>query len=202
MPRLATFLSLISFTVLIQVDGVFSSPAQLITASSSLSSSRPPAQPTGSHVVPDPNTVVDSPQSSSAPSEDFSPSEIGLSRSCSGADGGVFDSRCWEILNVGVFLNDPVVGWNRTVPVCGIRGSQFAQNSTETCCMPSEPWSTCFLRLATRNPGLDCTSLESPYCSLTPLRGIAPSIAPQVHYVVRNIISTYNPTSISQPITI
>ena len=114
--------------------------------------------------------------------------DVTKNQSCFAINQGLYDARCWNILNVDVYLNDPIIGWNKTVPICGVRGDPEKWKSSSTCCDPTEPWSTCFLRLATLNPGLDCTSLETPLCSFGPKEIVAPSIAPQVHYVLKNII--------------
>ena len=186
MQKSTSFSYCFILTILSHINLIFSSPARVtLTTSSSRNST---TRPTGSHVLPDPNAVVNSPQSTST-SSDISPGEIGQNRSCSGVDGGVEDTRCWGILNIGTYLIDPIVGWNQTVPVCGIRGSDSDQNNTEKCCEPAEPWSTCFLRLTTLNPGLDCTSLGSPYCTGAPPEHVSPLVASQVHYVIKNIFS-------------
>lgn len=187
MQRPGTYSHWVILTVVALANLISSSPAPVTSGPSE--SRNNTARPTGSHVLPDPNSVVNSPQSTATSSADLLPGDIGLDQSCSSVDGGIYDTRCWGILNVGVYLTDPVVGWNRTVPVCGIRGSDSDRNNTEKCCEASEPWSTCYLRLATLNPGLDCTSLESPYCSIVPAHDLAPIIAPQVHYVIKNIVS-------------
>ena len=114
--------------------------------------------------------------------------DVTKNQSCFAINQGLYDARCWNILNVEVYLNDPIIGWNQTVPICGVRGDPEKWKSSSTCCDPTEPWSTCFLRLATLNPGLDCTSLETPLCSFGSKEIVARSIAPQVHYVLKNII--------------
>lgn len=102
----------------------------------------------------------------------------------------VYDQSCWGQLN----LSDWLINWNQTVPICGVRGT-VTDNSK--CCIPDapgttqlgEPWSTCFLRLATATSGLDCSQISSRYCSLDVPVQVDASIEPQVHYVVKNLVS-------------
>ena len=171
--------------------GINASPAAI--ASSQRTSTDDPTTPTPSrsHVLPDPNTVVRIPQSTSGSSPTVAPLQTESNQSCSAVNGGVYSESCWETLNVKVYLIDPVVGWNQTVPICGIRGSASDRKETRKCCTSTEPWSTCFLRLATLNPGLDCSSLQSPYCSIMSAEQVAAPIAPHVHYVIKNIVSEF-----------
>ena len=87
---------------------------------------------------------------------------------------------CWDKLDIADYL----ASWNRTTP------SYPANDDDAACCSPSEPWTTCFLRLSYDDPGTDCTQLGPQFCSLRPLSpALDPSIAPKVRYVVNNIVS-------------
>ena len=88
-----------------------------------------------------------------------------------------FDESCWETLDLPGYLHN----WNQTVAIC-------TKNET-ACCMPTEPWSTCFLRLAYGRPGSDCSEINTQFCSYdsTLKNGLDPDTAPRVQYVVKNI---------------
>ena len=82
-----------------------------------------------------------------------------------------YDSSCWNALNIMPYLTN----WKAT-----------------TTCGPSEPWSTCFLRLATQQNSYDCTKISTTTCPLVSsmeLEGLDASIASQVNYVVLNIVT-------------
>ena len=83
----------------------------------------------------------------------------------------LYDSSCWNDLGIMSYLTN----WKAT-----------------TTCGPSEPWSTCFLRLATKQTSYDCTQLYTQKCpsvSTMALEGLDASIASQVNYVVLNIVT-------------
>lgn len=107
-----------------------------------------------------------------------------------------YDSSCWNALDVMPYLTN----WKATTPTC-----TAAAESTLGCCGASEPWSTCFLRLATKQLNVyDCTLLDPTesglICSLGTSggrvfaldSGLDPTIASQVNYVVLNIIMINN----------
>ena len=83
----------------------------------------------------------------------------------------LYDASCWNTLDIMSYLTN----WKAT-----------------TTCGPSEPWSTCFLRLATKQTSYDCTKLNPVSCPLSSnieLEGLDASIASQVNYVVLNIVT-------------
>lgn len=110
-----------------------------------------------------------------------------------------YDSSCWDTLDIMPYLTN----WKATTPTCTDAEDSSAQ--TLSCCGASEPWSTCFLRLATKQVNAyDCSQLtptkSGPICSLGMNGGRAfaldpgldPTIASQVNYVVLNIITINN----------
>ena len=101
---------------------------------------------------------------------------------CNNSTSGA-SSTCWDELAIPDYL----LNWNRTTPICA--GSDDGHD----CCLPKEPWSTCFLRLAYGRPGYDCTPIISESCSINQLSpSLDPSIASKVRYVVQNIVSINN----------
>ena len=107
-----------------------------------------------------------------------------------------YDASCWNTLDIMPYLTN----WKATTPTCSATAG-----STLSCCTASEPWSTCFLRLATKRLSVyDCTQLEptgsQTICSFGTNGGITfaldsgldPTIASQVNYVVLNIIMINN----------
>ncbi|KAL6720225.1 hypothetical protein ACLMJK_002146 [Lecanora helva] len=100
----------------------------------------------------------------------------------------VFDSRCWQELGLSGYLMDPETGWNHTVRVCST--AQNAENNDGSdCCKPTEPWTTCYLRLAHGTPGQDCSQINSQFCSYQSHLDddIRPDLKPQVQYIMKNI---------------
>ncbi len=98
----------------------------------------------------------------------------------------VFDTSCWDTLNIPKFLNDPVTGWKKTTPTC------TPTDSGAACCHANEPWSTCFLRLYSGRLGTDCSDIAhiKNDCQLpSPAPTLAPSIAASARYVVYGIVS-------------
>ena len=86
-------------------------------------------------------------------------------------NAGTYDSSCWNTLDIMSYLTN----WKAT-----------------TTCGPSEPWSTCFLRLATQQNSYDCTQISTQKCPLLSsmqLEGLDASIASQVNYVALNIVT-------------
>ncbi len=81
---------------------------------------------------------------------------------------------CYSTLNVSQYL----VTWPLSNPAC----------------QPGELWSTCFIRLATNQSGVDCTTVDSTSCNfnrdLDPY--MPPSIIPQVRHVLASIQNIYS----------
>ena len=101
-----------------------------------------------------------------------------------------YDSSCWDTLNIMPYLTN----WKATTPTC-TDAENSAGQTLLSCCGASEPWSTCFLRLATKHyNAYDCTQVTSTECSrgLVLDVGLDPTIASQVNYVVLNIIMINN----------
>lgn len=89
------------------------------------------------------------------------------------------DSSCWQ----GLQLTNWLTNWNTTTPVCG------PNEDDADCCQSTEPWTTCFLRLA-RNNG-DCSQINIQTCSWNSLLQVSSDIAPEVFYIIKNIYCTY-----------
>ena len=104
---------------------------------------------------------------------------------CSGDPLSTFDSSCWDILKLEEYLVDPTTGWNTTIPKC---------DDTSKCCKSDEPWSTCYLRLATGKAGWDCLSIAGDDCTWD--RSISdhldPSIRGRVRYITKTIFEIHN----------
>lgn len=100
-----------------------------------------------------------------------------------------YASSCWDTLGIMPYLTN----WKAATPTCTDAESSAGQ--TLGCCGASEPWSTCFLRLATKQSNAyDCTQLAPTACSF-PARldpALDPTIASQVNYVVLNIMMINN----------
>lgn len=92
-----------------------------------------------------------------------------------------FDSSCWNTLDLEGYLNDPETGWNRTAPIC------TGDEDDSTCCLSTEPWTTCYLRLAHGFPGTDCSIINAQDCSYDPSLAVDPRIAPYVAYTMKTI---------------
>lgn len=100
-----------------------------------------------------------------------------------------FDESCWNILDISGYLNHPVTGWNHTVPIC------TSEDLDDTCCIATEPWTTCYLRLAHGTGGTDCSQINAQFCSYDPTLNVDPRIQPYVAYTIKNIygMSHYHP---------
>ena len=101
----------------------------------------------------------------------------------------VLDSSCWDTLDIAKYLGDPVTGWNKTTPTC-----QPTEDGAG-CCYPNEPWSTCFLRLASGSGRQDCSSIESiqEVCqSFYEDPSLNSSIKAEVRYVALTIVAIHN----------
>ena len=104
-------------------------------------------------------------------------------------NNAAYDSSCWNTLNIMPYLTN----WKTTTPTC--TDADNSAGNTEGCCVASEPWSTCFLRLATRKVNTyDCTQIATASCSfpasLDP--ALDPTIASQVNYIVLSIMMINN----------
>ena len=94
---------------------------------------------------------------------------------------------CWDKLDIAGYL----VGWSETKPICqATNGDEYEIDAG--CCVPNEPWTTCFLRLSyggeVSPAGPDCSILYAN-CFLEPLSPhLELSIVPKVGYVVRNTV--------------
>jgi hypothetical protein len=96
-----------------------------------------------------------------------------------------FDSSCWKTLDLSNYLNNATTGWNKTTSICDIT------HDSSRCCIAGEPWTTCFLRLAHGTGGSDCSEINVQTCSLDMHQTVTADMAPQVHYVMKTIYSTY-----------
>lgn len=95
-----------------------------------------------------------------------------------------FDPSCWEKLGVADWLRN----WNTSTPIC----QGFSDNDSETsngvaCCLPTETWSTCFLRLELGQPGYDCSTINPQFCSWNPDQNSNGTNAAQRHYALRAV---------------
>ena len=96
----------------------------------------------------------------------------------------VFDSSCWQQLNLTDFVNQ----WTP---------AQCPQDSTGTnCSLPNEPWSTTFLRLAKGQAGYDCTSITLGSCHYDSEldKNLDPKHKAQIRYITYTIFSIVTPT--------
>lgn len=103
----------------------------------------------------------------------------------SSSNFAAYNSACWNQLNIMPYFTN----WTTNTPRC------TATEDDQACCSNGEPWSTCFLRLATGKEGAyDCTRI-APYSPTCPgaSRGtlglqlnsyLSPDIASQANYVV------------------
>ena len=90
------------------------------------------------------------------------------------------DSSCWQELDLTTWLKN----WNQTTPTCN------EDQDGADCCQIGEVWNTCFLRLAHRSPGSDCTQINAQACTWSQYLAVDRDIAPQVFYVMTNIYCT------------
>lgn len=89
------------------------------------------------------------------------------------------DPSCWQ----GLQLTQWLTNWNKTTLVCP------PNQDDANCCLSTEPWTTCFLRLA-RNNG-DCSQINIQSCSWNSFLSVNNDIAPEVFYIMKNIYCTY-----------
>ena len=100
----------------------------------------------------------------------------------------IYDASCWNTLDLGNYLDNPVSGWNHTTPVCSNVPGPAGDGAA--CCEPGEPWSTCYLRLATGVATYNCLNINDQTCISEPTENVDPRIAPEVRYVLHTIYST------------
>ena len=87
----------------------------------------------------------------------------------------VLDPGCWDLINIPDYLNNPNTGWNHTIPICA--------DSTKCCTDDDTGWSTCFLRLAQKGAGEDCTTTSDEHCQSG--KTLAPDLHPDIVASVR-----------------
>ena len=95
-----------------------------------------------------------------------------------------FDPSCWYTLDLSDYLVHPTTGWIYTTPKC------LGDDDGTGCCMEGEAWSTCYLRLAHGFDGDDCSEINTQSCSYDATLAVDPRIAPEVHYIIKNIYGT------------
>lgn len=105
-----------------------------------------------------------------------------------------FNSVCWQQLQLSNFLlggGEWGLGWNKSTRVCDTQSSDINNNDGANCCLPSEAWTTCFLRLAQGGGTQDCSQINAQFCSMPSENalsaGLADSIRPEVQYIQKNI---------------
>lgn len=106
-----------------------------------------------------------------------------------------FDSSCWNTLDLEGYLDDPDIGWNRTTATC------IGDEDDATCCLSTEPWTTCYLRLAHGFPGTDCSEINAQDCSYDSSLAVNPRIAPYVAYTTKTIYGIYLNAPIYEALT-
>ncbi len=126
--------------------------------------------------------VLSSPLSSSYASRSLGSPLVDCTNSAA-----MYDSSCWNSLDIDKYLNDPVTGWNKTTPTCS------PGDNGATCCRMDEPWTTCFLRLESGRSGTDCSDLSNANdCQLpVPDRNLSPNILGPARYVAYTIVSIF-----------
>lgn len=88
------------------------------------------------------------------------------------------DATCWQTLNV----TEWITGWEASIGTC-------KTDNEDDCCLSTEVWSTCFLRINQMASGSDCREINSNTCSFTPdlISTLKPNVTSEVHYVIQNI---------------
>ncbi|KAL8976881.1 MAG: hypothetical protein Q9205_007208 [Flavoplaca limonia] len=119
---------------------------------------------------------------SSAAEKDFINEEL----LCSGDMSTPYNETCWNTLKVAEYI----VKWEQEVTKC----PQGNNTCIQTGCKSNEPWSSCFLRLATGTPDYNCTQINIGHCTLEgfPLKDPNSLDMPQNRYVVRNLFAINN----------
>lgn len=105
-----------------------------------------------------------------------------------------FNSQCWQDLQLSNYLlggGEWGLGWNKSTRICDAQSADINDNDGTNCCLPTEAWTTCFLRLAQGGGTQDCSQINAQFCSMPSENalsaGLANSIRPEVQYVQKNI---------------
>ena len=105
-----------------------------------------------------------------------------------------FNAACWQQLQLSNFLlggGEWGLGWNKSTRVCDPQSSDINNNDGANCCLPTEAWTTCFLRLAQGGGTQDCSQINAQFCSMPSENALsaklADSIRPEVQYIQKNI---------------
>ena len=105
-----------------------------------------------------------------------------------------FNSACWQDLQLSNFLlggGEWGLGWNKSTRVCDPQSSDINNNDGSNCCLSTEAWTSCFLRLAQGGGTQDCSQINAQFCSMPPENALsdtlAESIRPEVQYIQKNI---------------
>ena len=112
--------------------------------------------------------------------------------------GSAFNAACWQQLQLSNFLlggGEWGLGWNKSTRVCDTQSSDINNNDGANCCLPTEAWTTCFLRLAQGGGTQDCSQINAQFCSMPPENALsaklADSIRPEVQYIQKNIYGIF-----------
>ena len=104
------------------------------------------------------------------------------------------NSACWQQLQLSNFLlggGEWGLGWNKSTRVCDPQSNDINNNDGSNCCLHTEAWTTCFLRLAQGGGSQDCSQINAQFCSMPAQNalsdGLADSIRPEVQYIQKNI---------------
>lgn len=92
----------------------------------------------------------------------------------------VTSGSCWEELHLAEFLTK----WNEDRPICTTIDGTLEDGAH--CCVPSEAWSTCFIRLTMGNHGYNCLNINEGTC---PNFVVDASTAPEVRYILGTMYS-------------
>ena len=110
-----------------------------------------------------------------------------------------YNSACWQELQLSNFLlggGEWGVGWNKSTRVCDSHSTDINNNDGANCCLQTEAWTTCFLRLAQNGGTQDCSQINAQFCSMQSQNSIsehlAESIRPEVQYIQKNIYGILN----------
>lgn len=105
-----------------------------------------------------------------------------------------FNSACWQQLQLSNFLlggGEWGSGWNKSTRICDPQSSNVNDNDGSNCCLPTEAWTTCFLRLAQGGGAQDCSQINAQFCSMVSENALSDSlpdnIRPEVQYIQKNI---------------
>lgn len=105
-----------------------------------------------------------------------------------------FNSACWQQLQLSNFLlggGEWGLGWNKSTRVCDAQSSNVNNNDGSNCCLPTEAWTTCFLRLAQGGGAQDCSQINAQFCSMVSENALSDNlpdnIRPEIQYIQKNI---------------